>query len=124
MEGVEISINDGEGFKPLVNYGAWRVAVMNEAPRYTKGNISFLEKHLETDEVFILIAGSCDLLIAGAGKECGEIKRLPMKSGHVYNIKKGTWHSCELRPGASLAVIENSDTSRQNTELFNLPVPV
>ena len=76
-----------EGFKALVNFGGWRVAVINYAERFDEANFERLERHLETDEVFILLDGRATLIV---GAEC---ERIPMEKGKIYNIKKLGWAS-------------------------------
>ena len=39
-----------------------------------------------------------------------------MERGKVYNITAGTWHHIQVEPGTQVLVIENSDTSKANTE--------
>ena len=122
MSGLEISFNDGEGIKPLVYFGTWRVAILNNAPRNRKGNVSYLEKHIETDEVFVLLKGNCELLIAGSNETYGNIEKVKMEPGYVYNVKKDVWHACEMDPNTSVLIVENGDTSEGNTVKVNLPL--
>ena len=121
MEDLEITSYDGEGYKALVYFGAWRVAVLNYTPRNRRGNISRIEKHVQTDEVFVLLKGNCELLIAGSNETYGDIKRIKMEPGSIYNIKKNIWHACELEPNTSVLIVENGDTSEANSIRVNLP---
>ena len=102
-----------EGFRTLHCYGGWRVAVINYAARFDEANFERLERHLETDEVFILIDGRATLIV---GKEC---ERIPMELGKIYNIKKLGWHHIIVdrkHPETKLVLVENADTSTENTE--------
>ena len=69
-----------EGYKSLVYYGGWRVAIINFADNFDKSNFEKLERHIETDEVFILIDGRATLVV---GLEC---KFIPMEKGKIYKI--------------------------------------
>jgi hypothetical protein len=120
MSGLEIFSHTKQGFMPLVDYGTWRVAILNDAPMYESGKVSYLDSHDETDEVFILLKGSCKLLTAGSGEIPDIIEGQWMKPDFVYNVKRGTWHSHILLPGTSVLVIENNNTSKVNTRKYEL----
>ena len=46
---------NGEGYKPLVDFGSWRVAFLRFIDELLPENIQRLERHVETDEVFVLL---------------------------------------------------------------------
>ncbi len=54
---LEIHEYTGEGFQPLVYFGSWRVAVLNYIEELHPAKIDTLERHPETDEVFVLTHG-------------------------------------------------------------------
>ena len=107
---LEITEYDGPGYKPLVDFNGWRVAVANYMPKLELSQVDFLERHLETDEVFVLLQGEAGLLI---GKERLQI---PLESGKVCTVKKGIWHRVYMTPGAKILIVENTDTGSHNTE--------
>jgi hypothetical protein len=120
MSGLEIYSSDQPGFKPLIDFGNWRTAVSNGPLEYQQKNVSSLSRHLETDEVFVLLRGSCLLLTAGNGNEIGEIARTWLEEGQMYNVTKGTWHNTILLPGAKVMIVENRDTGDYNSEFKQL----
>lgn len=111
---MEIKETKGQGYSPIFSYGNWRVAVANSCERLKEENLCRLERHLNTDEVFILIQGEATLHI---GKE---LERFPMEMGKFYNVKRGEWHCITMSKGAKVAIIENDDTGESNTELYYL----
>lgn len=113
----EVYDYNDDGFKALMYYGGWRVAVINYAERFDEKNFEKLERHLETDEVFILIDGRATLVL---GTEC---TLLPMEKGKIYNIKKYGWHAIfvdKSHPETKVIVVENADTSKDNTEYLSI----
>ena len=66
MDGLDIYSYDGENYDPTMHFGAWRVAFLNHGDRFTRGKITYLERHMLTDEVFVLLRGAATLL-GGAG---------------------------------------------------------
>lgn len=114
---VETASYGGAGYKPLIQFESWRVAVLNDDPsKYRRENTVDLERHLETDEVFILLSGQCSLYIGGAGDKPENIELLPLESRVFYNVKKGVWHNLIGSPDMTLVIVENADTSVYNSE--------
>lgn len=64
MEGIEIIDFQPEGYKPLVDYESWRVAVLKFCDDLLIENVKTMQKHLYTDEVFVLVQGHCTLFLA------------------------------------------------------------
>ena len=66
LEGLQIFSHEVSGYKPQVDFNTWRVALLNASDMYLPNNITYFDNHLETDEVFILLSGSCALLLASS----------------------------------------------------------
>lgn len=109
---IEIKEHHEDGFRPLTSYGGWRVGIANGCERLLRENIKRLERHNETDEVFVLITGEATLYI---GKEMTEYK---MELGKVYNVKRGVWHAISMTMDAMVAIVENDDTGFHNSDLY------
>ncbi|NIN64422.1 MAG: hypothetical protein GTO63_06915, partial [Anaerolineae bacterium] len=60
---LEVYSHKGHGFMPLVRFGGWRVAVLRYLDSLMPENIETMERHEETDEVFVLLEGRCILFI-------------------------------------------------------------
>ena len=103
-----------DGYCPLVSYNGWRVAVANSCERLLEENICKLERHLKTDEVFILLQGTAVLHIGM------EMQRVPMEIGKIYNVHCGEWHAISMLPNTKVAIIENDDTCAENTDYHYL----
>jgi mannose-6-phosphate isomerase-like protein (cupin superfamily) len=120
-QSVEIFSHDAPGYKPLVYYEGWRVALLNyDRDKFSREHLSYLERHNNTDEVFILLKGSCTLYIGnGVSKnDIGTVEALKMESGKLYNIKKGVWHNLSGSADMSLAIIENAETSKNTSDYY------
>lgn len=112
---LEIHEYKGEGYVSLVHFKSWRVAVLRYCDELLPQNIKKLQRHNETDEIFVLLAGSCTLFLADGADTIGEIyaqQLLPLK---VYNVKKGAWHSHTLSKEATVLIIESDDTYDNNS---------
>ena len=116
MSGLEILTHTEPGFKPLINFGSWRVACSNGPEQYKNKEVTSLSRHMETDEVFVLMKGSNLLLTAGNGKSPGKVTKTWMEPGKLYNVTKGTWHGSIQMPGTMVLIVENRDTGKENSE--------
>ena len=120
MEQIETLRYDENGYKSLVFFENWRVALMNDGPKTTLEGLSYFQKHDDTDEVFVLLEGRCVLLMAGFGENPGEISAVDMEPGSMYNVKKGAWHTHYFAPNTKVVIVENADTVPENSPISNL----
>lgn len=113
---IEIHEYTGAGYRPLVDYGAWRVAILNYLDEIHPANNNQMERHNETDEVFVLLRGRA-ILFAGEGEHKVEVIHPQiMEAGKVYNVKRSVWHTIIMSPDASVLITENRDTSQANSD--------
>ena len=114
MNGLDILEYSGDGYSRVVSGSKWTVASLNYAPRFDERNIVDLERHNVTDETFVLLSGSATLIV---GEDAKRIQMEPLK---IYNVRAGAWHNIFVSPDARVLVVENADTSKDNTEYLDL----
>ncbi len=74
-----------------------------------------MQRHNETDEVFVLLQGRCILFVSeGRETACG-IHAADLEQGKVYNVKKAVWHTHTLSRDAKVLVVENRATTYDNS---------
>jgi ureidoglycolate hydrolase len=112
---LEIETYSAEGYRPLVDYGAWRVAMLRYHPELLPRNIINMQKHDETDEIFVLLVGRCILFVADGDAQPGSIEAHDMEPLKVYNVKRSVWHTHTLSLDASVLIVENQDTTAENS---------
>jgi hypothetical protein len=61
FEGIEVLDYSGPNYKALTAFGSWRVAFLNHGDKFAPERPERLERHMETDEVFVLLDGSATL---------------------------------------------------------------
>lgn len=115
MEQIEITEFQPEGYKPLVDYAGWRVAVLRFCEDLKPEAVVNMQKHEETDEVFALLGGKCILYLAGDGEKPGDITAVSMETGKLYNVKKGVWHNHTMSEDGTVLIVENRDTNDENS---------
>lgn len=101
---------DGEDFKVMMRFENWKIGFLRYSERFSK--FSQLERHTETDEAFVLLDGSAMLYT--------ETEKIQMQKCTLYNIPKGEWHHITVSENATVMVVENSNTSKDNTEKRSL----
>jgi hypothetical protein len=117
---LEVREYKEEGYSPVVDYCSWRVAVLNYSEYLLPGNLKKMQRHNETDEVFILLRGRCLLFIGDGDQEVMDIFAVNLEPLKVYNVKKSTWHTHTLDQDAMVLVVENRDTTYDNSPFCSL----
>ncbi len=117
---LEVRSFEGNGYQPLIDHGAWRVAILRYLDDIQPDRIEKMERHTETDEVFVLLRGRGVLLIGGNGAQVDEIRPQVMESERVYNVRCNTWHTILLTRDASILLVENRDTGERNSEYLGI----
>ncbi|HNX45439.1 MAG TPA: hypothetical protein PKK90_01890 [Anaerolineaceae bacterium] len=117
---VEIRTYDGEGYKPLVDFGTWRVAFLRFLDELIPENIIRAEKHLETDEVFVLLYGQAVLLLGQGDERVEAYETYTMQPGLLYNVKAAAWHNVLMSRDAVILLVENNDTRAANSAYYTL----
>ena len=119
-EYLEVTEYTGDGYKPVIDYASWRVAILRYCEELERPNITSMQKHMESDEVFVLLEGSCTLFIGGQGDEIQEIEAVSLEPLKMYNVKRGTWHTHTLSQNTTVLIVENRDTCDANSPTLPL----
>ena len=114
---LEVSTFTGDGYKPLIDFNCWRVALLRYCADMDPDMMASLERHMQTDEVFVLLEGKAALFLAG-GDGSEELSVEMMQSGLLYNVKQAAWHTAVLSRDATILLVENQDTCRDNSEYY------
>ena len=112
---LEIHAYDGPGYRPLVDFQHWRVAVLNFGTELLPEHLTSMQRHNDTDEVFVLLQGRC-ILFTGEGRDTlTRIHAEDLQPHRVYNVRQGVWHTHTLSQDAKVLVVENQDTTWDNS---------
>ena len=106
---------EGEGMTRVYENAKWMVGVKNWKPMNDITGIDRLERHNETDELFVLLAGKCTLVFANETAEGLKIEYVPMEPMKVYNIPATLWHNTVTQKDTKLCLIEDSSTGAANS---------
>jgi hypothetical protein len=117
---LEIREYNGPDYKPLIDYESWRVALLNYTPNLLPENINQMQKHTETDEVFVLLSGHCILFLGEGSGTVAKVHAVDMELYKLYNVKRSVWHSHTLGKDAKVLIVENMDTTKANSPFVDL----
>jgi hypothetical protein len=117
---LEVRDHNAEGYKPVIDFDTWRVAILNYSSDLLPQNITTMQRHNETDEVFVLLRGRCILFLGQGDDAVTQVFAEDMKPDTVYNVKRAAWHSHSLSGDAMVLVVENRDTTYDNSPFCSL----
>lgn len=103
---MQIIESKDEGYKTVHVFESWRIGLIRRNERFSK--FEELERHMKTDEAFILLEGGATLY--------DEENNYRMESGKIYNFRKGEYHHVVIDEDGLVMVVENADTTADNTE--------
>lgn len=118
---IEVIDFPAEDYMPLKDYDGWRVAVLRHCENTNMEKIRWMQKHMETDEVFVLLDGRCTLILAENGDTpSANYKMIEMEPHRLYNIKRGFWHNHVLDDKGEVLIVENRDTTDDNSPTYHM----
>jgi len=120
IKNLDVLSYDGEGaFKCYINE-KWAVAVKNYKPQSGINNMDCIERHGQTDELFVPTVGECILVIAEELDGKFTFKAEKLENGKIYNVKQGVWHNAIMNPDTKVILVEKPNTGLENTEIVTL----
>ena len=110
----------GEGFSPVMDFDGWRVAMKRWAENTSPAKFHSVDRHNETNEVFILTQGQADILLKDGSRRPTEAYLTPMELNVAYSVQAGAWHHVFMSEDAHIIVFERANTSRENSDHYEL----
>lgn len=113
---LQIREYTGPGYAPVVDFGAWRVATLRFIDEMLPDNMEKAERHMQTDEVFILQEGQAVLFIGEGEPGVEKLTAFKMEPFRMYNVRQAAWHTICMSRDANVLLVENRDTSVENSQ--------
>ncbi|MEO8117055.1 MAG: hypothetical protein ABI653_05345 [Bacteroidota bacterium] len=110
MNLIETYRYDGSGYNPFLIKEGWQVAQLNYMPEQDLLNIIKMDRHLLTDEVFVLLKGTAILIAATDNDNEFQFECVKMKAGITYNIPVTQWHNIAMDKDAEVIIFEKDKT--------------
>jgi mannose-6-phosphate isomerase-like protein (cupin superfamily) len=105
---------EGTGYQPLLRTDGWMASLMNWEDSMGPERALSIERHSNSDEVFILLQGKAAFyLIEGDSL----LRVVEMERYMLYNVPRGVWHNTLATRDVKFAIIENDGTDKTGTEV-------
>lgn len=117
---VEIGESFAQAYAPVLDFDGWRVAMLRHFSVVSAETFHRAERHRNTNEVFILTAGTADLIVFEGDERPGAPHVIPMTPSVAYNVGRSVWHHVVMSPEAHIVLFERSDTGLETTDYADL----
>lgn len=112
---IGVTSYHGGGVGGTVEGREYTILILNYLPRLHYSRIADMQRHLETDESFILLQGKAVLFAAAGENAPGELEAYVMEPGVIYTVPKGIWHTQSMTEDVKILLVENSGTVAENS---------
>ncbi len=107
---------DEDGYRKLFSFQSWRIAILNYIDELEIDQINYVEAHALTDEAFVLLEGNAVLYFAEVmNDEIVRFHSVFLEPKKIYRIPQGIYHTHTLSHDAKLLIIEEENTSYDNS---------
>ncbi len=117
---LEIGASFEQTYKPVLDFHGWKVAMLRHFDVVSPATFYRVERHWNTNEIFILTAGRADLIILEGDERPTRPYIFPMKLNVAYNIQQSIWHHVVMSPDAHIILFERSETGLETTDYAEL----
>lgn len=105
-----------DGYQKLFHFNSWRIATLEHYAEVDDVPFRYLECHHETDEVFVLIEGSCQMIFfKDNNPKSLAFEYIELQPHSIYRVLKGVYHAHHLSRDAKIILVEEENTSDQNS---------
>jgi ureidoglycolate hydrolase len=121
---VEVGASFAQAYAPVLDFAGWRVAMLRYFAVVSPAALYRVERHRNTNEVFVLTTGSADLIVLDGDERPGTPHVIPMTPSVAYNVLPSVWHHVVMSEDAHIVLFERSDTGPDNTDYADVPPDV
>lgn len=117
---IEQYQNPDPGYRPILIRAGWQIGHLNFMSALQPEAIDRVERHKQTDEVFILFKGSASLVAAVETPAGLAWEILRMQPAVTYNIPASLWHTIAMTPEDVVLIVERDNTHLDDVEYRKL----
>lgn len=119
---VEVGASFAQRYQPVLDFDGWRVAMLRYFDATAPETFYRVERHWNTNEVFLLTAGKAFLILFdGEAAPAEPYHVIPMVHNVAYNVLRSVWHHAVMSPDAHIVLVERSETGLETTDYAELP---
>lgn len=109
-----------QAYKPVLDFEGWKIAMLRYFDLVEPDTFYRVERHWNTNEVFILTTGKADLVVFDGDDNPEDAYVFPMKLNVAYDIQKSVWHHVVMSQDAHIVLVERSETGIETTDYREL----
>lgn len=113
---VTIGSSFQQTYQPVLDFHGWKIAMLRYFHVVAPETFYRVERHCNTNEVFILTAGQADLIVFDGSNHPTDGIVFPMRQHVAYDIQQSVWHHVVMSPDAHIVLFERSETGPETTE--------
>jgi len=117
---VEVGRSFEQTYRPVLTVGEWKVAMLRHFDIVDSAALRRVERHWNTDEVFVLTTGQADLIVLEGAEKPTTPWVFPMETNVAYNIRRSVWHHVVTSRDAHIVLFERAETSHETTDYAEL----
>jgi hypothetical protein len=117
---LEIGKSFEQTYTPVLDFHGWRVAMLRYCDPVDAHHLHRVERHRNTNEVFILTTGEADLILCSGGDTPQDVYVFPMEHHVAYNIADYGWHHVIMSKDAHIVLFERTETSLETSDYATL----
>lgn len=118
---VEIGRSFAQTYQPVLSFAGWKVAMLRYFDSVAPATFHRVERHWNTNEVFILTTGQADLILLDdvEGAPTAPVV-IAMEHNVAYNVGQSVWHHVVMSPDAHIILFERVETGPETTDYQEL----
>jgi hypothetical protein len=110
-----------QGYQPVLFFDGWKVAMLRYSEAVTADHLERVERHRNTDEIFILTSGRASLILGDGGEgQVGALYVQPMPLNVAYNVRRNVWHHVIMSEDAHIVIFEREETGLDTSDYLTL----
>ncbi|HML22882.1 MAG TPA: hypothetical protein PKD09_14620 [Aggregatilinea sp.] len=117
---VQVGLSFEQTYRPVLDFDGWKVAMLRYFDVVAPETFHRVERHWNTNEVFILTAGEADLIVMDGQDQPEQPYVIPMQRNVAYNIRQSVWHHVLMSRDAHIVLFERSETGPETTDYAEL----
>jgi ureidoglycolate hydrolase len=118
---LDIGESFHQRYQPVLFFDGWKVAMLRHFEAVAAERLERLERHRNTDEVFVLTSGRASLILGDGGDgHAGMLFVQPMRLHVAYNVRCNAWHHVIMSEDAHIVIFERAETGRETTDYLAL----
>ncbi|WP_119070852.1 hypothetical protein [Aggregatilinea lenta] len=117
---VNIGSSFEQAYRPVLDFDGWKVAMLRHFDVVAPETLRRVERHWNTNEVFILTAGEADLIVLDGQDQPERVYVIPMQHNVAYNVRQSVWHHVIMSRDAHIVLVERSETGPETTDYAEL----